>query len=267
VPYNTKQLNLFPSLVDAVGEGKFMIHLGDIKSGDDPCDPLVYERVASVLSASKLPTFVIPGDNEFNDCEDPVNGLALFRQSFVRFDQKHWSHDLFVVTMPGREESFAFVVGDTMFVGLNIVGGRLHDMDEWEERLTSQFTWLTQLLDGNQQLGEDGVSAVVIFGHSLPGVGLNKRFFFDPLRGYIQDVLNNQLPVIYVSADTHSWAYVNNFLGQESCVRVTIEGGVRDEPVRFLIDSSKTTVEEVLTVERFWNPNYVGSDDAGTSDR
>jgi hypothetical protein len=44
---------------------------------------------------------------------------------------------------------------------------------------------------------------------------------------------------------------------QPSALGVTIEGGVRDEPVRFSIDSSKTTVEEVLTVERYWNPDYL----------
>jgi hypothetical protein len=50
---------------------EFMIHVGDIKDGISPCDENVYKKVKGYLKKIKVPTFIVPGDNEWNDCENP----------------------------------------------------------------------------------------------------------------------------------------------------------------------------------------------------
>ena len=73
VPYAPEEDQLLPKqIADLPTDGRFLIHVGDIKNGATPCDEAIYIKVASMLAKSKLPTFIIPGDNEWNDCENPT---------------------------------------------------------------------------------------------------------------------------------------------------------------------------------------------------
>jgi hypothetical protein len=72
VPYAPKEFELLERQISAIpDEVEFVFHVGDIKSGTVPCTEDIYQRVAKVLSASKKPLFIIPGDNEWNDCKKP----------------------------------------------------------------------------------------------------------------------------------------------------------------------------------------------------
>ena len=36
----------------------------------DDCQEYAYREASDILKKSKIPTFVIPGDNDINDCDD-----------------------------------------------------------------------------------------------------------------------------------------------------------------------------------------------------
>jgi len=55
---------------------EFVIHLGDIKTGITPCVDSWYQHVANILRKSPKRLFIIPGDNEWNDCVDPPRSLG-----------------------------------------------------------------------------------------------------------------------------------------------------------------------------------------------
>jgi hypothetical protein len=49
---------------------EFMVHVGDIKSGEEPCDESRYQLMAEMLRSLAVPSFILPGDNETTDCPD-----------------------------------------------------------------------------------------------------------------------------------------------------------------------------------------------------
>lgn len=61
---------------NAIKASQFVVHLGDIKPGAGACDETVYQDVQRILIEFKVPTFIVLGDNEYNDCKDPDQGLA-----------------------------------------------------------------------------------------------------------------------------------------------------------------------------------------------
>ncbi|MEC9206382.1 MAG: hypothetical protein VYE62_00315, partial [Pseudomonadota bacterium] len=114
------QLHNMPS--DAL----FAVHLGDIKTGASKCEEVVYYRVAEYLRTSRLPLFIVPGDNEWNDCSNPESAWGLWTRYLMGFDL-HWTDALSVDRHPERDDLFAFFQTGVLFVGVNVVGGKVHD--------------------------------------------------------------------------------------------------------------------------------------------
>ena len=185
----------------------FVMHVGDIKKGIPPCEPGVYESVAGILRTNRHPTFIIPGDNEWNDCENPVEAWKLWEANFMRFDE-HWANELGVVRQPTRQENFAFIQEETLFIGINLVGGKVHDWQEWESRIEEDRLWLeTQF-----KLHSDTCNAAVIFAHANPGTRINglfelKNHAFGPLIEYLDKGTNIDFPkpILLIHGDGHRW--------------------------------------------------------------
>jgi hypothetical protein len=123
---------------NARSTAQFMIHVGDIKSGSDPCDEQVYKDVAAQLLMLDVPTFIVPGDNEWNDCQDPDKAWQFWEQYFLNFEQ-NWNIGWEVTHQQEQKENLAFVYHDVLFIGLNLVGGRIHDQEEWDEKICNDL--------------------------------------------------------------------------------------------------------------------------------
>lgn len=67
----------------------FVIHVGDIFSGGIDCPSVRYEARAKVFSNTPMPFFVTIGDNEFNDCPNPIKARALFRKIILGHPSAH----------------------------------------------------------------------------------------------------------------------------------------------------------------------------------
>ena len=146
VPYEPAEDTLLPRQISELPrDAEFVVHVGDIKSGSTPCDEAVYNKVFGMLTQSKPTVFIIPGDNEWNDCADPDNAWTLWKKHFTRFDQR-WKHRFAVLRQISRRENFSFVRNGVLFIGLNLVGGRLHDPDEWEKRHDDNLEWVKRNL-------------------------------------------------------------------------------------------------------------------------
>lgn len=206
----------------------FLIHLGDIKRGSKNCTQDLLDDMAQSLSASSVPVFIIVGDNEYNDCPNisPAVALDMWRGTFARFDTKHWTHDLQVTQMPDRPEIFSFLNKRTLLFGLNIVGGLVHDQDEWDQRHADQLEWVTSLMLDHQ----NDVHSVVLFGHASPG---NRKHgtFFNPFTTFLQNEFPTNVPVLYLCGDAHSWSYDPEYRGVPNFIRIRLNGGVLEEPM------------------------------------
>lgn len=147
----------------------------------------------------------------------------------MRFDQR-WPHRLPVFRQLQREENFSFMKSDVLFIGLNIVGGRVHDAEEWKQRHSECADWIRLNL---KQFGEKAAS-MVVFGHARPAADHND--FFDPF-GEAAQMFNK--PVLYLHGDGHRWIHDRPFAAQ-NVLRVQIDQGGIAPPVKVTITDHLT---------------------------
>jgi hypothetical protein len=157
--------------------------------------------------------------------------------TFSRFDE-NWNHTFKVARPEDRQENFAFVHKKTLFIGLNLVGGRVHNTSEWRSRLKEQVEWTKQLVSNHTGISADHetVRSVVIFGHANPAV--SHTDFFGPLRVFIQNELKNRVPVLYLNGDGHEWKVDQNFFEQNNWLRIQLTGGTSEPPLQMKVNAS-----------------------------
>jgi hypothetical protein len=230
MPYGEKDDMLLPKqIAELPNDAEFLIHLGDIKTGATPCDESVYMKVAGMLAKSKPPVFIIPGDNEWNDCMHPDKAWLSWKRHFMRFDRR-WKHGFRTFRQLEREENFSFVRGNVLFIGINIVGGRIHDADEWKKRHAQDLEWTRRNL---RQFGAT-VSSVVVFGHALPFPKHNDFF-----AAFSKEAANLKKPVLYLHGDGHRWFHDRPFAAK-TIQRVQVDQGGIAPPVKITITDHAT---------------------------
>lgn len=232
VPYTPEEDRLLPEQIGELpATAEFVVHLGDIKGGAPPCDEAVYQKVAGILSRSSCPVFIIPGDNEWNDCVDPDPHQAwkYWSKHFMRFDRR-WQHDFPLFRQVEREENFSFVRNGVLFVGLNIVGGRIHDADEWKRRHAQCLTWVRRNLIAQ---GDD-VSSLVVFGHAKPA-GSHTDFF----NLFVEDAKEFGKPILYLHGDGHRWIHDHPFAAK-NILRVQVDQGGAAPPLKITVTDDLT---------------------------
>jgi hypothetical protein len=180
-------------------KSSFLVHCGDIVTSKNKNWPEErYENVASLLrTANGIPTFIVPGDNEWNDQENPDLHWGYWTRHFLRFDA-NWP-------VPGggkterqqeRVENFAFVLNGVLFIGINHVGGRIHDADEWKARHHQNSQWIGRQFSTHREK----VRAAVVFAQA--SADRKAPRFLPEFRGY---ALSFKKPVLYLHADGHKW--------------------------------------------------------------
>jgi len=92
-PYNPaaeSALERFIGVDNELATSSFMVHCGDIVTGRNKDWPeSQYVRVANILShENRIPTFVVPGDNEWNDQDDPDRHWGYWMKHFFEFESK-----------------------------------------------------------------------------------------------------------------------------------------------------------------------------------
>lgn len=225
VPYSVPEEKILQDQIESLPtDGKFIVHVGDIKAGSTPCDESVFAKVAGMLGQCKSPLFIIPGDNEWNDCLEPATAWGYWNQYFLRFDER-WHHRLPVFRQLEREENFSFVWNKTLFVGVNLVGGRVHDADEWKLRHRQDLDWLRQNLNRSAR----DVRCMVLFGHANPA---EKHEDFFP--SFIQMAEAFAKPILYLHGDGHKWIEDRPF-DAKNILRVQVDQGGIAPPVKVTV--------------------------------
>jgi len=230
-PYKTADWNKLRHQIgheNREGRAKFIIHVGDIASGTESLPESRYTRVAEILKGSRAPLFIIPGDNEWNDLENPDIGWTYWERHYSAFEQ-HFDVPWDVERADVRPENFAFVLDGVLFLGINLVGGRVHDAQEWRVRQEQDAAWVTE------QFGKhgDAVHAAVILGHAKP-VDSHETFF-----GLAVPVIEAfEKPVLYLHGDGHTWQKEKEWRAP-NLWRVQIDQIGKGPPVRVTVTDKK----------------------------
>jgi hypothetical protein len=202
-PYNEAAevaLRRFVATENRVSDSEFMVHLGDIVTGkrlDWGEDQFV--KVHELLtSGNSIPTFIVPGDNEWNDQNDPAQSWIWWTNHFLMMDAR-WDFPSPVARQSGRWENCAFVRNGALVIGINKVGGKIHDPAEWDARLADNAKWISA------QFEEHGakVHSAVILAQATAAGGHTGM-----LKGFTNAAKAFGQPVLYLHADGHKW-YVN----------------------------------------------------------
>lgn len=192
-------------------QSQFIVHLGDINSGAVAklglLDDAYYAKVRGFfVGENRIPTFFVPGDNEWNDRPDPAVGWASWEKHLMRIDEQ-WKHGWKVVRQRGRPENFAFQINGVTMVGVNFVGGRIHDAGEWRRRTADDLEWVrAQLLPAGRARR---TPAAVVFCQANPTGLLAKPEAKEFGRAFIDGVADAARrfgkPVLLLHADGHRW--------------------------------------------------------------
>ena len=215
VPYSSGEYaDLEDDLANVDPSDEFFVHLGDIQS-QGSCNASTYSSVANSLQTSTIPVFIIPGDNEWNDCSNPNQAWSYWDANLMRLEE-HWSPSFTVLRQSVREENFAFVESGVLFIGLNLVGGSVHSSSEWDQRMTDNANWVNENFNnfGSQ------VTSALVFGHAFPDGG--RQQFGD---AFVTAAQNFDKPILYMMGDEHSWVLDNPFNDAPNVTRVTVDQG------------------------------------------
>jgi len=215
-PYSDPEIPILADyLANAPDEVEFVIHLGDITSGSSKLMTAEYfDDVSATLQTSTAPLFIVLGDNEYNDSDDPVSAFSLWSDEFTYFDQ-NWTHSLNVDYQAVRPENFSFVLNDTLFVGINLVGGLVHDEDEWAARSADDLVWIQDMF----ALHGDAASNAVIMGHASPSRSGYTAF----KDGFISAAEEFVKPILYLQGDQHAWDLTDSYAGVDNIQKIILE--------------------------------------------
>lgn len=230
-PYTDKDRKILEARLKLLGSDvDFLVHLGDIKSGKSTCNQTVINKVDALMRLAPVPVLMVIGDNEFNDCINPKTALNMWRKKFVGYYAKYWTPKFVVNQMPNRSEVFSFVNKNTLFIGLNLVGGLVHNLTEWNTRHADQLAWIKPLMLAHGS----SVHSVVIFGHADPGG--NQASFINPFVVFLRETFPKTIPVLYLCGDAHRWANNTAYLNVPNLFRVRLTGGVTEKINKITVD-------------------------------
>jgi hypothetical protein len=224
VPYTVEEESLLRRQIRSIPRAsEFVIHVGDIQARvkEGNCGEEQFRKVAKILSRSPRPLFIIPGDNEYNDCPNPDEAWSFWVKHFMRFDQR-WPHHFRIFRQLEREENFAFLHNGVLFIAIHILSGRVHDPQEWKNRHQQDMQWIEQLM----RLYKDSASSAVIFAHAFP----NPQLHHDCRARISSAARAFAKPVLYLMGDGHRWIHDRPFPAK-NILRVQVDMGGIAPPV------------------------------------
>jgi hypothetical protein len=192
----------------------FTVHIGDIqKVQRTNCDETHYAHIANVLKGSPVPTFMIPGDNDWFDCIDRQTSFSLFRQYLTHLDQD-WHHTFPVVRDEVHPELLALEHDGILFLSIHLINSRINDEPEieFQRRMTNNQRWVRRQLD--HYFATTYIRGVVILGHSLRSPRTRPFFEFLACEFLKKNRGRLDVPVVYLHGDGHNWDVDHKFSHQ-----------------------------------------------------
>jgi predicted phosphodiesterase len=210
---------------------QWILHVGDIKGGAEPCtDELLIRRIEQ-LRRSEKPLVYVPGDNEWTDCHRESNGNfnPQERLAFLRKQAFTQPATLGKTTFPVRQqtsppypEQLMWQHGSTLFISLNLPGSN-NDLKNPKSRKTKNKevqrlfkkrknainTWLSDaeklFANANTMPTE---TVIAIQGNPIDGSGSPSNNGYDDfMKRLVQYINNTGRPVLLVHGDTHRFKW------------------------------------------------------------
>ncbi len=187
----------------------FSLHIGDLKSGNQPCDDALYADRQTLLNASRHPWVLLAGDNDWLDCarasaggHDPFERLDALRRRFFSAPPA-----LPLQRQAAAPENARWIRKGVLFIGVNLPGSPLPDNAAAQALRRTVLDWL----DEAAALADpQTVRATVIAFHAHPGFAAHARggtsvrhaWFLDRLVTWAK---HDRRPLLLIHGDTHTY--------------------------------------------------------------
>ncbi len=208
----------------ADGRARYLIHVGDLCKGSQLFDAAYSAKVAELYRQSSIPVILVTGDNEWNDQADPAAAWALWEKDFMYFTE-HFPGAPELIRQEGRSENIAWMDDGVLFIGIKIVSGRMHDVEEWGYRHRANAEWVEQNLN---TLGQQAY-AVVVIGQAAP-----KDYHEDFFQRFVPAVAAYGKPVLYLHGDGHTWQYEEAWRAP-NLLRIQVDQVTKARPVHLTV--------------------------------
>ena len=233
-PYDAEEGTKLSSDLEALpGDADFVVHLGNIQDASTTlCSEYSYEEASAVLKKSPAPIFVLPGENDWNNCPDPDKAWDDWSTYFMKFE-KNFYPPFTVLRQSGEIENFSFLYDGVLFVGLHLVGGRIPDQGDWDDLLTMNVKWVEE--NFNKIFNDADYRAVVLLGNARPSN--QQRDFFNKI---VNTIRSMGKPTLYIHANPEGgskFVEYRPFGDADNLNAVQLEDGGRSPPLRVSIGS------------------------------
>lgn len=178
--------------------GDFLVHLGDVGDASiDMCTMNVYKDAADLLKQSPIPVFVLPGDEDWNNCPDPRTAFGYWMEELNRFeenfDKAENTNFPSVKRQMARSENFSFLHKGVLFIAFHLVDGTVQSESEWSLRIAEDVAWMDEEFNDH---GVEEYRAIVIMAHAAPTSKIGD--FVWPLKDTLMKL---KKPVLYLHAN------------------------------------------------------------------
>jgi hypothetical protein len=208
----------------------FLLHIGDMLSGS--CIESKYADFANFMKGLAVPAYLIVGDNEYSDCDDPAAALALWKKYFLTFGESFCGAP-YTEHQNLRPENIAFTMNGVLFAGINLVGGSVHDQNEWDIRMQQDADWVSQQF----QAKVSQVRAAVVFAQT------GNRSAVTPFTTLFRAAAAAfAKPVLYIHGDLHTYKYDQPW-PEKNITRLEVPKGNAEPPLEVTINMNTAPAE------------------------
>ena len=222
-PYSSFERAELPGMLEhiAARQPAFIVHVGDIKAGNQRCDDAMYLDRRAVFDAVDAPLIYTPGDNEWTDCHRLSNGgyaprerLDFLRQTFFATPRSLGRPTLPVSRQSDESAEFNYPENlrwqhaGVVFATLNVSGSdnNRRDRAEFSRRASANAAWLDAAFDS---VKSNDAKALVLVIHGNPhfkayASGKPKRGFRAFLDHLRRRVVAAPHPTVLIHGDTHN---------------------------------------------------------------
>jgi hypothetical protein len=148
------------------------------------------------------------------------------------FESNYWQEPSWDVIRqsPDYSENFAFLERKVLFVGINLVGGIVHDQAEWNARHQANLLWI----DTAAAKYDGQYTTMVVFAHADPLIEINNNFFADFYS--MVERYDEQVIFVHRNLGIDTWKRESGYNGVPNLEVVAVEGS-KWPPMWMQIDS------------------------------
>jgi hypothetical protein len=190
------------------------------------------------------------------DCDDPVEALSFWDNHLIDFERKHWAAPEWEIFRPEDDvkENFVFSHKRVVFASINLVGGTVHDEDEFIGRNEANLDMIDDIYRDYRR----DASIVIIFAHAAPpGESFNKDFYDTLFQSIENRYTQMRFVIIHRNGIDQMYGIEKKYKGIENLDVISVLGPIWP-PLQITVDTKKNPKDAItLNFDEWFNEELV----------